>query len=181
MATWQHPLEALKAAVEVQLATVGGAQPRHFVGGQYVFGNHKAPRYVWIPSKGRESEAFATRTEQVVDMTAALEDRFMVACWGRTFAEAWAMANNVYRAMRIELEGDLTGLQYEWVRPGEAANQSGELVVLEASMGIPFVDAFIDLDPAATEPEQPTVLPTGIEADIQSEDGETAVVVTTNP
>jgi hypothetical protein len=184
VATWEYPLEALKAAAETALTVVGGATPTHYVGRRFVYGNHDCPRYVWIPSKGRESNDFSTRSTEEVDMTAVLEDKFLVACWGRSLAEAWAMANNVHRAIRLEIEGDQKPLQYEWVRPGEAHNQRGELVVLEYTWGIPFIDAYVDLDPEATEPEQPTVLPTGIEADVQQTDdpddiGETAVVINT--
>ena len=121
-------------------------------------------------------------------MLAALEDQFLVGCWGRSPKETWAMANNVYRAVRLELGADQKPMrQYDWERASEAWNQNGELVVLQFEMGVPFIDAYVALDPAALEPEASTVMPTAIEADIQKTEapelgpGETALTVNTTP
>jgi hypothetical protein len=187
MADWEYPLEALKTAAEQKLSVVGGATARHYVGRKYVYGNHDAPRYVWVPNRGRETSDLYTVEADQVPMLSALEDRFFVCCWGRTLAEAWAMANNVNLAIHTAIKADRQLLQnYEWERPGEAHNQRGELVVLEFAMGIPFIRAYVDLDPAAQEPEAPTVQPLSYEADMQQTDdpeqpGETALTVTTEP
>jgi hypothetical protein len=66
MADWEYPLEALKTAAEQKLSVVGGATARHYVGRKYVYGNHDAPRYVWVPNRGREtSDLYTVEADQV--------------------------------------------------------------------------------------------------------------------
>ena len=124
-----------------------------------------APRYVWVPTRTRDRGDTPT---QPIDRTRELfsqREHLEIDCWGRTDAEAWAMRCNVCNALDVAYQADLQFEDGQWVRPGGAHNQSGELYRLEMSITVPIVEGYIALADLLV-PQPDTFIVEGVEARI---------------
>lgn len=165
MPTIAFPLQALATEVEAALLVDAEAVEQTAVAAHYFGAVHReqlgaAPRYVWVPTRTREQKPIASRAVDEVKPLMSSTEYVEIDCWGSTFAQAWAMRNNLLRALKdavamVRIENG------EWVRPTAALNQSGELYRLEVSLSVPTIDQYTNLDDM-TYPAESTVVPTVI-------------------
>src|SRR5688500_233232 len=166
MADATYPVEELMGLVATALAAVGGATADHDLGRKFDFAHKRPPRYVWGPLRARPE---TPGPKPPVDQFRSLgtdRELFGVGCFGRTYKEVFLMRRNLRRALNEQGRFDVRPEPSEWERASEAWNQNGELFVAVYSLGIPMIDAYTALDPAALEPEAPTALPQAYEADM---------------
>jgi hypothetical protein len=182
MAIHQHAIEA--AQLEVQSILNANS-----VGCPHVFGergraeNGAPPRYVWTATHLRDRhEAPTGQVDQPRSLFVARELCF-IDCWGKSFAQASAMRNNLIKAMQEAEAADLAIEGGEWIRPGTGQNQLGELFRFEVSIRVPFFDGWIDIE-TLEEPAESTAVVARWDADIYRSpdidtDGTESVFVTT--
>lgn len=156
MAVFSFYLEAVMTEAAAYLTTAGDTTP-HVMGERRKAELTAPPRYVWVPGRTRDSRD--TPTRQVIEHRAifANAEHFHVHCWGGSFAEAWALRNNVLVALRDACKADMKIENGQWIRPAEGWNQAGEVYALEISLVVPVVDGVVSLD-ALTVPEPSTFL-----------------------
>lgn len=141
------------------------------------------PRYVWVPQRMRDRNALLGTALGDVRALFAGQVHVEIDCWGVNEHQAWALCWNALNAIYELKRADLTLEGVEWIRPGGAANQRGELLRLEVSINVPIGEGYIPLD-SLLLPEQQTWIPARIETDIYNsptvhEDGEFGIKVTT--
>lgn len=183
MPTLTYPVRELCTRVAAAMVDAGNSTEHKF-GRKYDFAHGAPPRYVWVPVGGREQVDTHSPKVDEHRMLFAFREHFHVGCWGRSYAECWAMANNLAKAVNADTFVDARMVRTTWERASEAWNQKGELLVVEMSLAVPLIDAWCEPAEEPTYEDVPTVLPTGIEADVQQTDdpddiGETAVVINT--
>ena len=187
MADFLYPIRAVVDAVRVVLAASVSVEVEHHIGEKFDAALGRPPRYVWVPLRGRPDRE--SPQTPAVDQHRALfymREHFHVGCWGRDLDEAWALAQNLVNAVQDQEAADVQPEGSAWERPGGAWNQKGELLVLEMSVRVPFIRAYVQLTETPDLEDVATVVPTVIEADMKQvddlvSDGETALVVTTAP
>ncbi len=148
-----------ETALAADAADVGGRVATHAFGAKRLSEHGTYPRYVWFPTRGREDKTPVSRTVTEVPQVASFHRHFEVHCWGATHAQKWAMVNNVYRAIFAACGADGRFENGRDAHPSESQNQAGELFILEMSLKVPIIDAYVgltDLD----DPESENVLPT---------------------
>lgn len=157
--SFQFPIEALKDEVASVMSSAGVSVP-HLFGGASESALGSAPRYVWIPGRSSDRNDTPTRATQEYRTIYATREHCEIHCWGRTYAQTWALRQNIIKALH-----DVAGVDVQleaasrWERPGEAWNQSGELYILEVSLDVPVIDAWVDVQTL------PDVAPDTVEAD----------------
>lgn len=183
MADFVYPIEALKDDAEAILTAAGDTTPHSF-GKRGVPAHGVAPRYVWVPTRTRERDNSPTTATAELRSLAHLREHCEIHCWGTTFRQAWALRNNLLKAMHDSAAVNVRPENGQWIDPAQAWNQSGEVYVLEISLLSPVPDAFVDLT-TLEQPEQSTELLTAADVDAyQSPDGDTdgeLIVTVTNP
>lgn len=161
--SWENPIRALmnecEAALALDAADVGGRVAEHVYGKKGLAGHGTAPRYVWLPTRAREEKTGVTQAVTDVPQVASFHQHFEIHCWGANDAQMWAMVNNVIRAVDKALAADCRFENGRDAHPSEAWNQSGELYIVELSVLVPIVDAYIGLTDLE-DPESENVLPT---------------------
>lgn len=169
MPTLQYPLQALQVEVIALLAAdaeaVDSAPVEHHFGEKFKAGSHAPPRYVWIPTRTREQRA---TTQRAVDEPRALystAEYIEIHCWGSTFAQAFALRNNVLRALK-QAAAQIRIENAEWVRPSAAWNQAGELYVLEISTSVATFDQYTDPH-TGVYPAENTVVLESVDGEIE--------------
>lgn len=185
MPTLEYPVAALKTSAAAAMTAAGITVP-HEMGKRWEAAHGVPPRYVWVPLRSRERGLTPSRAVTDYRSTFAFREHFAVGCWGRSYAECWALANNLAKALNDDAAHDIRLEGGQWERPGEAWNQKGELYVFEFSLAVPFIDVYVEPAEEPTYSDVSTVVPTVYEADVEQTedpdvDGETAVVVTSNP
>ena len=164
--SWEDPIAALMAecasTMAADAADYGGPVAPHVMGLKRGFEHGAPPRYVWVPSRGREDKTPVSRAVEEVPQIASFHQHFEIHCWGSSYAQTWAMVNNAYRAVSHALCADCRFENARWAHPSEAQNQKGELYVIELSVLVPIIDAYVDLTDLA-DPEAENVMPTSIE------------------
>lgn len=148
MPALEFPIEALMVAVVAALsadaASVGADAVDHYLGERETAALLAPPRYVWIPTRTREQNQTKSRTVNDPRSLFSTQEYVQVHCWGETFAQAFAMRNNLLRAVQHQIPMGVRIENADWMRPGTAWNQSGELYVVEFSFGVPVFDAYTD-------------------------------------
>ncbi len=175
MADATYPIEELMGLCRDALASVGGAAAPHDLGRRFDFANKRPPRYVWVPIRTRPEPPAGTPAVDEHRSLGSDREFFAIGCFGRTYKETYLMRRNLRKALHDQAYADVHPEPSEWERASEAWNQNGELYVATYSMGLPMIDVFTALDPAAEEPVRATVMPTGIEANVQQTDDLTQV------
>lgn len=143
--SFSFPIEALKDEVASVMSAAGIDVP-HLFGESAVNVHGAAPRYVWVPTRSADKNETPTRSVQEYRTLFVTREHCEIHCWGATYAQAWALRQNVIKALHdaagvdVQLEG-----ASRWEGPGESWNQSGELYVLEVSLECPVVDAWVDV------------------------------------
>lgn len=162
--SFQFPLEALKNEV-VAVMTAAGIEVPHLFGGANESALGSAPRYVWVPGRSSDRNETPTRSTQQYRTLYATREHCEIHCWGRSFDQTWALRQNVIKALHDVASVDVQlEAASRWERPGEAWNQSGELYILEISLDVPVIDAWVDV---VTLPDvaPDTVVAGGVELD----------------
>jgi len=169
MPTLEFPLQALATEVEAALHTaadvLGSTVAPHHFGERFRFELGESPRYVWVPTRTREQKPTASRAVDEPRALMSSQEYVEIDCWGTTFAQAWAMRQNVLRALHA-VDARLRIENGSWVRPSEGANQAGELYRLEVSLGVPTFDHYVSLDDG-TYPAESTVVVEEVEGLLQ--------------
>lgn len=184
MAEHDFPLAALKSEVEALMVANGIVTP-HFIGERERHANRDAPIYVWVPGSTRDFDAGPSPSIDQIRSCAVAREGFEVLCWGRDFQQASALRRNLIKALSDAGQADISLESGRWERPGAAFGQRGELWILTASVGIPFLDEYVD-PTTLVEPEPETYTPADIEADVHrapsvDEDGTEPIRVITTP
>ena len=191
MAEFEFYLEALQADVEAALVAEGITVP-HAFGLRELKTLTAPPRYVWVPSRSAERKQGPHRSVTEYRTLFANAEHAIVHCWGRTYAEAWALRQNIVVAMHRSTRADLSIESAQWTRASEAFNQHGEVYTLEFSVLVPVPDHYVAIaapGPDAGLPEyepQSTVVIGDNAADVYSSpdtdtDGELAVEIEPTP
>ena len=180
--TWVYPPEEAMAQVAALHLAAGITAP-HLFGARYLGTNDRPPYYVWVPRRLRPEVGTASPGVEEVRTIAAMPHVVDVHCVGASFAQSWAMANNVVKSVNdlSAVDGSIEGGR--WISPGDSYNQDGEVIIVELSLNIPFIDALIDLETLA-DPTVSTVLVDSWQGSIYrspntATDGELALVVDT--
>lgn len=183
MGVHEAPWLALQRAVEIEL-NLAGVGCEHVIGERGRANLGKPPRYVWVPTRGRKEPARMTPNVTEYRTLFGCLDEVEIDCWGVSFDQADAMAQNALKAIYDNevVSADLEG--YAWHRPSSGIVQSGECLTLTVSINRPFVDVYVPLDTLA-EDEAPTVVPARIEGDLYltdsvDADGEEQLIVSTS-
>lgn len=160
--SWEDPIRALATECEALLAAdaddVGGVVAAHAFGMRETKAATAPPRYVWIPTRAPAQKSAVAQAVDDVKQIASFRQHFEIHCWGSTYAQAWAMVNNVVRAVDQAVAVDAQFQNARWAHPSEAWNQKGELYILELSLMVPIVDAYIQLTNLA-DPQSENILP----------------------
>jgi hypothetical protein len=167
MSTHEFVFQAAQVAVETAMLLVTGVGCEHDFGEAARAYNGAPPRYVWVPGRttGMQEQP-ATRDEQEIRALAVGDEYCEIDCWGKTYAQASAMRNNLLKAIHDITAADMKLQAIEWVRPGTGLNQAGQVCRVTVSIATVLAfDAFIRLD-TLEEPEEGTVIPARIEGDI---------------
>jgi hypothetical protein len=154
----EFPLEALARETEALLVANGVAVPHGF-GEKHLAANVSAPRYAWIPGRTVVRKETATRTAVDFKTIYNTVEQLEIHCWGRTFAQAWAMRCNALVAMRRLAQADLAIESGDWIRPGQGWNQSGQVYVLVVSLLVPTIDAYSATIASPSTPDASDELP----------------------
>lgn len=156
MADFVYPIEALKDDV-VTILTAAGDTTEHSFGARQLAALKAPPRYVWIPTRSRDrGDPVTSKTEELRSL-GNIRESFEIHCWGTTFAQAWALRQNVLKAIHDSVAADVQPDAGQWIDPSKAWNQRGEVYVIELSLMAPIQDAFVDLS-TLEQPEQATEL-----------------------
>ncbi|MGL4442650.1 MAG: hypothetical protein ACRCU1_03425 [Alsobacter sp.] len=160
--SWQDPIEALMLETEASLAVdaddVGGRVASHAFGLKHTKEHGAPPKYVWVPTRAREDKTPVSRTVTEVPQIASFHRHFEVHCWGASHAQKWAMVQNAWRAISHLCGADIRFENGRELHPSEAWNQAGEVFILEMSLKVPIIDAYVgltDLDDPESEAVQP--------------------------
>lgn len=175
------PFEA--AMIEVATALVPAGRAPHYLGKKYLAQNDAPPRYVWVPDRSTKQKAptgGGVEDHDVLDATVEFCDVFI---WGKSWAQAWAMRNNLIREVRKRWGILFKIASGRWPRPGESIAQLGECCVVTLSYDDQIIDELIDIETLLVESPR-WVIPTAMETEIVSanpdeEPGELFEVVTT--
>lgn len=173
--SFEFPIQALATYCETFLATKATEEDPDETPAGHEFGKRglaahgKAPRYVWIPTRSRETKAGTGRQVTEVQTLASHHHHFEIHCWGQTYAQTWAMVNNIYLALDDAAKVDCRHENGRWAHPSEAWNQSGELYILEMSLRSPMLAQYVNLSTLA-DPASDQVLPTTYTGQTQSTD-----------
>lgn len=191
MAEFEFYLEALQTEVVDILEDAGITVP-HAFGLRELKVLTSPPRYVWVPSRSAERKQAPHRAVDEHRALFANAEHAIVHCWGRSYAEAWALRQNLVVAMHRSTRADLSIESAQWTRASEAFNQAGEVYTIEFSVLVPVPDHYVTIaapgpDAAAPEYEpQSTVMIDDNGADLYSSpdedtDGELAVEIEPTP
>lgn len=164
MPAWEYPIEALKNAVEAILNASGDATP-HYFGANETARNATGPRFVWVPQEARDRNGPIMRKTEELRTLFSMPEIVDVYCFGESYAQCWALRNNLLSAAHALAAVDVNIVSDKWVRPGSAVNQDGQLRLISISMACPVVDALVD-PVVLEEPTQSTVEIGRSEADI---------------
>lgn len=138
------PIGHAMAQAQAWLTDQGDEVP-HYLGEAARSLNADAPRYVWVPTRTRERGDTDVRPIDEARSLAVQQEHVEIDCWGRDDAEAWAMRCNVWNALHAAFAADLMFEDGQWVRPGAALTQRGELYRLEVSILVPIAEGYIAL------------------------------------
>ena len=191
MAEFEFYLEALQTEVEAVL-TANGIDVPHAFGLRELKTLTAPPRYVWVPGRSAERKQGPHRAVDEHRALFANAEHAIVHCWGRTYAEAWALRQNLVKAIHDSTKADCQIESAQWTRASEAFNQHGEVYTLEFSVLVPVPDHYVTIaapGPSAAAPEyepQSTVVIDDNGADLYSApdtdtDGELAVTIEPTP
>lgn len=159
----RFPVEELASEVEALLVAEGDSTP-HAFGEKHLAANNAPPRYVWVPAGTVTRKEVATRTRDDYRPVVSSIERVEVHCWGRSFAQAWALRCNALVAMKRLGQADVLLESGDWFRPSTGWNQAGEVYVLICSLVVPTIDVIVDPAAAVLEiPATPGVVPTEYE------------------
>lgn len=171
---FQFPLKALFNAVVSELETndVGlSAGVRSFFGGKHVAGNHAPPRYVWVPVAGKLDSDIPTRgtssnpeEDPEHRLIGCDEIIFEVGIWGRSHDEAWALRQNLLKAINDNAQADAGPMSDIWAKE-QAHNQAGELVVTRLALRAPVEDVYVPI-PSLESPTPETTIIDAVEGAI---------------
>lgn len=150
MADFGFYLDATVDEVTSILAAAGITTP-HSVGARHLKANSSPPRYVWVPHRTAERKQPAARAVDEHRSILSNAEYFVVHCWGRNYAEAWALRQNVAKALHDCARADLRLESGQWTRPGESWNQHGEVYTMELSIVVPVFDTFVTIQESADE------------------------------
>jgi hypothetical protein len=163
--SWEDPIEALMnecaTVLAADAADIGGRVAEHAFGLKRTKEHGAPPKYVWVPTRAREDKTPVSRTVTEVPQVASFHRHFEVHCWGATHAQKWAMVSNVYRRIVTICGADARFENGRDEHPSQAWNQAGEVFVLEMSLLVPIIDAYVGLTGLA-DPESENVMPTSI-------------------
>lgn len=184
---FENPIRAVKDACEAFLlaegTTSGGTIATHGYGLRALKEHTKPPRYVWVPSRGREQKEALARGAEEARQLFAFRQHFEVHCWGATDHQTWALVNNVLMALDDATKADLRLENMRWAHPSEAWNQLGELYILECSLLVPTVEFYVNLetlaDPSGDYVEPEAYTGALMSTDDLDVDGEIALTVLT--
>ncbi len=120
--------------------------------------HERAPRIMFVPVGGAVGSATEIGRQDLDDVsTRTLHERALkceIYCWGRTFTEAETLLENTVVALqRVALGSYELGAE-SWVtetEDGQADLQYGAVVMLEAVLVLPVVDALKKVDTGATD------------------------------
>lgn len=191
MAEFEFYLEALQADVETTLTAEGITTP-HAFGLREIKALAAPPRYVWVPSRSAERKQAPHRSVDEHRALFCTAEHAHVHCWGRTYAEAWALRQNLVAAIHHGTKADCQIEGGQWTRASEAFNQDGEVYTLEFSVLVPIPDLYVAIAAAGpsvaapTYEAQSTVVLDDNGADFYSSpdtdtDGELAVTIEPDP
>jgi hypothetical protein len=163
VADFVYPVEALKDDV-VSILTAYGDTTEHSLGTRELAALKAPPRYVWIPTRARDRNDPTTSKTEEVRSLGILRESFEVHCWGSSFRVAWALRQNLLKAIHDSVAASVQADAGRWIDPANAWNQRGEVYVLELSLMSPIQDAIVDLS-TLEQPEQATELLTSSETE----------------
>jgi hypothetical protein len=180
--TWVYPPEEVMAQIAA-LHVAGGITAPHMFGARYLGTNARAPYYVWVPRRLRSEVGTASPGVEEVRSIATMPHIVDVHCAGATFAQSWAMATNLVKSLNDLAAVDASLEGGRWISPGESYNQDGEVLIVECTLDVPFIDALINLTTLA-DPTVSTVLIDSYQGSIYKSpnvatDGELGLVVDT--
>jgi hypothetical protein len=158
VAEFEFYLEALQTEVEATLVAEGITVP-HAFGLRELKALTSPPRYVWVPSRSAERKQGPHRAVTEYRTLFANAEHAVVHCWGRTYAEAWALRQNLVVAMHRAARADLSIESAQWTRASEAFNQSGEVYTIEFSVLVPVPDHYVAISPPGPHMSTPTYEP----------------------
>ncbi len=141
-----------KDAAKARLIAAGDTTT-HYLGAQYLLGNHAPPRYVWV---GRTDAPSAKISKIQTNPPAiyAFEEGLSIHCWGLRatatddieldYDSAYTLSRNVLTALRAEYGADLTVLQSGFLRPEqEGWIKHGQVYVLNVAISVPSIGAIV--------------------------------------
>lgn len=176
--TYRFPVLALYEEVVALLESAGvgeSADVQSRFGRKHIAELGKAPRYVWVPLKTTDRATFATRgadgdeSPDESDWRAPehraigyVREHVEVGCWGRSYAEAWALRQNLLVACDRLASIDVRVESGSWSKASAAHNQLGELYVVELSIAAAVQDAYVPI-PTLEVPDPDVVTPVSVE------------------
>lgn len=156
-----------KDAVGARLVAAGDTTP-HYLGAQWLVGNHAPPRYVWIgrtDAPGKHVSKVATNPPTIY----GFDEGLSIHCWGFSdgadldYDAAYQLSRNVLTALRAEYGADLTVLQSGFLRPDqEGWLKRGQVYVLNVALSVPSVAAIVPtVEISSTVPTTVAGFPSG--------------------
>lgn len=147
--SWEDPIVALAADCQsilaAEAAVVGGEVATHGYGMRDLKALTKPPRYVWVPTRAKENKMAVSRQVLEVPQIMTFRQNLELHCWAKTYSQCWALVTNAIWAADKSARADIRFENGRWAHPSEAWNQLGELYILELSLLVPVVDAYVNL------------------------------------
>lgn len=149
---------SIKAVVDEFASILADPNVQVVMGRAELVRHERAPRIVFVPVGGPVGPATEIGRRDIGGLsTRTLHERALkceIYCWGRDFAEAEQLLENTVVAIQRSVLGSYELGAETWVtetEDGQADLQYGALVMLEATLVLPVVDALKNVATGVTD------------------------------